>query len=173
MNSYQTMGALGLGSNLGDREENLSQAFWSIKLIPGTEIFGTSKLVESEPWGNKDQADYLNVALSIRTYLTPEELMEELLAIEVNMGRVRQEKWGARIIDIDILFYGDIILNTEHLTIPHSQIPNRKFVLLNLNGLIPGFYHPVHKKKIRDMLTECSDPSRALEIGFWKLRPMK
>jgi 2-amino-4-hydroxy-6-hydroxymethyldihydropteridine diphosphokinase len=154
---------------MGNREENLGKAWLHISKLEKTQISVTSALCESEAWGKKDQPDFLNIALMVETYQEPHELMKNLIAIEEKMGRIRKEKWGPRLIDIDILFYGKLSIQTPGLVIPHPEIQNRKFVLLNLCALDPTFIHPALNKKMSELLEACPDHSRATLTGQFNL----
>lgn len=140
-----------LGSNLGNRLQNLSDAR---NKIGG--IVASSSVYMTGAWGNTTQPDFLNQAIQIETQLNPDELLSRLLMIEIEMGRVRIEKWGPRVIDIDILFYNDVIVNTKSLTLPHPEIQNRRFALAPL-AEITDLTHPIFEKTIRQLLDECKD----------------
>ncbi len=132
---------LGLGSNLGERRGFLNSA--CDQLCSGTlSEFRTSAIYESEPLLKMPQPKYLNMVVRGLTQLSPEELMKKCQQIENNLGRIRKERWGSRIIDIDILSYGDKIVNADNLTIPHPEIKNRGFVLLPLLELSPEWKDP-------------------------------
>ncbi|MDD9953652.1 MAG: 2-amino-4-hydroxy-6-hydroxymethyldihydropteridine diphosphokinase [Candidatus Woesearchaeota archaeon] len=133
---------LGLGSNVGDREQHISDA---LTLLPVKQV---SALYETSPVYNEEQDWFLNCAVEITTELSPQALMQELLKIEAQLGRTRTAKNGPRIIDIDILLYDDLILDEEGLKIPHPGITERLFVLEPLNELCPEKKHPVLKKHI-------------------------
>lgn len=141
---------IGIGSNIGDREKNCDEA---MKLISEREmdIISRSSKHETEPWGVKDQPFFINMAVRIRTGLTPSGLLERLKAIEKEMGRGTKERWGPRIIDLDILFYDDLIINGPDLTIPHPHLTRRDFVLKPLLEIAPDTIHPVLKKSIREI----------------------
>ncbi len=143
---------IGIGSNIGDRQENISKAISLIK--EKSKIIKISSIYETEPVGYKDQDRFLNLALMIRTESSPEELFGFLQSIERKMGRVKRIKNGPRIIDLDILFYDDEIINEENLKIPHPRLHERMFVLKPLMDISPDFAHPVLKKKIREMVLE-------------------
>lgn len=148
-----------LGSNEGDPVSNLAVARENIAKFAGT-ITAQSSLYESAAWGLEQQPDFCNQAIRITSTLTPEKLLDTVLEIEKNMGRVRREKWGQRIIDIDVLFYGGTVIDTPLLKIPHPGIPERKFALKPLAEIAPGVIHPVLKKPIATLLEECADPLR-------------
>lgn len=147
-----------LGSNLGNREQYLSNAIDAINKNVGS-IYLKSSIYETEAWGKTDQPGFLNLAIAIETRLTPIQLLESVLHIEADLGRVRHEKWGARMIDIDIIFYEDQIVNDENiLIIPHPEMQNRKFVLEPLAEIAPNFIHPIFKRSILQMLKTLCDP---------------
>jgi 2-amino-4-hydroxy-6-hydroxymethyldihydropteridine diphosphokinase len=131
---------LGLGSNLGSREVNLREAVH--RLQSQVRVDALSALYETPPMGPPDQPRYLNAACGGVTGLEPGELLAFIKAIEQEMGRVPTVRWGPRLIDIDILFYGDLVLSVPGLTIPHPGIPQRPFVLLPLADIAPDFTHP-------------------------------
>lgn len=139
---------IGLGTNRGDRKENLKNALANIK-ANNIEIVKESKIYETEAWGLEDQDDFLNQVIEIETFEEPEDLLKILNKIENEMGRVREIKWGPRIIDLDILFQEDLVLYTDDLKIPHPYVEEREFVLEPLNEIAPFFIHPVLNKQIR------------------------
>lgn len=144
-----------LGSNLGDRNDNLQQAIkyiWSF-----SEIVKISSVYETAPWGVTDQPAFYNQVLEIKTATDPKSLLNEILKIEQLIGRVRKEKWGARIIDIDILYYGNKMLNQKDLIIPHPGIAERRFTLDPLTEIAPDFIHPINKKTNQEMLELLDD----------------
>ena len=146
-----------LGSNEGDSAQNLGVAREKIEFRTGA-IIKQSSLYRSAAWGIEAQPDFLNQVLEIATELSPEALLEEILAIELEMGRVRRQKWGPRFIDIDLLFYGVEVRNTPSLVLPHPRIPERRFTLLPLSEIAPEFVHPVLNKTMSRLLEECRDP---------------
>ena len=127
---------IGLGSNLGKRTENILRAVDMLAATPGIETHGLSTLRETKPLGPiQDQPDFMNAVVKIETTLTAINLLDQLLSIEVRLGRVRNERWGPRVIDLDILIYGDLQINHARLKVPHPEIPNRPFVLAGLAEL--------------------------------------
>lgn len=146
-----------LGSNLGDRKENLLQAQNSIGHF-GT-ILATSSLYQTQAWGNTHQPDFINQVIQISYEKSPQQLLTEVLALENEMGRLRTEKWGPRIIDIDILFFGQVTLAEKNLIIPHPEIAKRRFTLLPLVEIAPDLIHPLVNKSCKQLLDECSDYS--------------
>ena len=145
-----------LGGNIGERLANLEKAQQLLEKQVG-HIIKVSGIYETASWGKTDQPDFLNQVLLIESGLTAEQMMEQIFDVENKMGRVRTEKNASRIIDIDILFFNEEIIEASNITIPHPQIQNRKFVLYPLNELSPNFIHPVLKKTVQELLTVCSD----------------
>ncbi len=144
------------GGNVGNREEFLHIAAGMIEIDCGI-ILRKSAIYETAAWGKTNQDAFLNQALELQTTLTAAALMVQLLAIEEQMGRKRMEKYGPRIIDIDILLYNHEIISSTHLTIPHPQLVNRRFALMPLSEIAPYYVHPHIKKSIHDLLIECQD----------------
>lgn len=149
---------LGLGSNLGQKEENLKLAISKVENEIG-QISKKSSLFETEAWGVENQGNYYNMAIEIQTKLLPLKLIEKVLELEKELGRVREKKWGSRIIDIDILLYENLIISTDHLHIPHLFLEKRNFVLEPLNQIIPNFIHPKLRKSIAQLSAESMDKS--------------
>jgi 2-amino-4-hydroxy-6-hydroxymethyldihydropteridine diphosphokinase len=150
---------LHLGSNLGSRIKNISLAKLFIEQKIG-KILKCSSLYETEAWGVTDQAKFINLALQLETDLDPLAVLEEIHWIEDKLGRERNQHWGERTIDIDILFFGDQIIKKANLKIPHPEITNRNFVLVPLEEIIPDHIHPEIKKTIRELKEECQDTSK-------------
>lgn len=144
------------GGNMGNREKNLARAKNLIGELAG-KVTRASALYETAAWGKTDQPSFFNQALELETALSPKELLPVLLAIEKQLGRQRDEKYGPRIIDIDILLYGDQICNDPQLRIPHPELQNRRFALTPLAEIGPGLVHPVFKKSITELLAICTD----------------
>lgn len=139
-----------LGSNLGDREENLHRAL-ELLMQKGIEIVKVSTFIETEPYGVTDQPRFLNGVCQIKTVLKPLELLRLLLAVENEMGRVRLRHWGERNIDLDLLLYEDVIMDTEELRLPHPDMANRDFVMLPLAEIAPELEHHVLGKNMSEL----------------------
>jgi len=141
---------------MGEREEYLKNASELLATEIGV-IQKESKIYESVPWGVENQSNYLNQVLEIRSELSAEEVLERVLQIEDKIGRIRNEKWGERIIDIDVLLFNDSIVEKDGICIPHIHLHNRRFVLIPLNEVAPSFIHPKYNKTIEELLSECKD----------------
>lgn len=146
-----------IGGNTGNRQLYLQQARNQVALQAGT-IVSASQIYETAAWGKTDQDAFLNQALMIETSHPPQQLLEILLAIELDLGRLRNEKYGPRTLDIDILLYDDMIWNTNTLVLPHPALPQRRFALQPLAEIAPQLEHPLLKKDIQTILSECDDP---------------
>lgn len=144
------------GGNLGDKKKNMAYAAHQIESRIG-HITNRSSIYETAAWGITDQPSFYNQVLAIETTLFPGEIMKILLQIEKDMGRVRTIKNASRKIDIDILFFNDEIINTKNVTIPHKEIPNRRFVLIPLNEIAPELIHPVLQKSVEQLLNDSAD----------------
>jgi 2-amino-4-hydroxy-6-hydroxymethyldihydropteridine diphosphokinase len=144
------------GGNTGNREEYLQQAAMLVELACG-KIVKKSALYETSAWGKTDQPAFLNQALELDTALPATVLMNALLAIEEKLGRKRLEKYGPRIIDIDILLFNQEIINSAFITVPHPELPNRRFALEPLNEIAPNYIHPVLNKTVLQLLQICPD----------------
>ena len=143
---------IGLGSNQGDRLANLRLAVEALKGIPGTQVARTSGIYATEPVGKANQPEFLNLAAEIETGLEPGELLAALQNVEKELGRERGERWGPRIIDLDILYFGQRIVGQPDLIIPHPRAQQRAFVLEPLAELAPELVDPVTGKTVREML---------------------
>jgi 2-amino-4-hydroxy-6-hydroxymethyldihydropteridine diphosphokinase len=144
------------GGNEGDRYLNMQQARTNIEHICGR-LLQVSALYETAPWGKTDQPDFLNQVLLIETKWSPRELLKAILQLEEKGGRIRTVKNAPRTIDIDILFYDQMVIEEPGLSIPHPRIADRRFVLEPLNEISPGYEHPVLHKTIHQLLLECTD----------------
>jgi 2-amino-4-hydroxy-6-hydroxymethyldihydropteridine diphosphokinase len=152
-----------LGSNLGNRKEVLENAAVKIKEKIGV-IGKYSSIYETLAWGIEDQPAFLNQVILVTTLLAPEELLITINIIEKELGRVRHEKWGERLIDIDILYFNNAIINTDDLKIPHPEIVNRRFTLIPLVEIAAEFIHPNLNKNQKELLFLCKD---SLEVKMY------
>jgi len=153
---------LGIGTNLGDREVNLKRAIGLIEEYIGP-VLQFSSVYKTEPWGFQTEDEFLNQVVKVETVLTPSGLLGKILMIESLSGRVRStQRYSSRLMDIDILLYEDLILDSETLKIPHPLISERKFVLIPLCEIASEMIHPVLKKTISELLEICKDNSRVL-----------
>jgi 2-amino-4-hydroxy-6-hydroxymethyldihydropteridine diphosphokinase len=155
-----------LGSNMGNRRQNLLDASQHIENYAG-KVIKSSSVYETAPWGKADQPTFFNQAILIETHLEPAMLMHELLAIERLLGRKRTdaEKWEPRIIDIDILFYNNDTVQTEQLTIPHPRLHERNFALKPMLELAPEHKHPVTGINIEELAKNCTDTLSVTKIN--------
>lgn len=146
-----------LGSNQGDRQGILQQALVLLGDQAGP-IVRHSKIYETAAWGNTEQPSFLNLAVQLQTAHTPETLLLATQGIENSMGRLRTEKWGQRTLDIDILFYDDLQMDTPFLRLPHPEISKRRFVLVPLCDIAPALQHPALQMSVQQLLEACTDP---------------
>ena len=153
---------LALGSNLGNRTTNLKEAIAS--LPPQMEVKAKSKVYETPPWGYTEQENFYNQVLQARTYVGPEPLLKHLKRLEVALGRKPSFQNGPRLIDIDILFYDELVLNASAITIPHPHVHERGFVLLPMMDIAPDYVHPVKQKSVRELLAGC-DLRGIVQVG--------
>ena len=152
-----TIAYIGIGSNLGTPGKNCIEAIEKISSTKDIKIISRSSFYQTEPIGEVQQDWFVNSAIKIKTNLSPTHLLSALLNIESAMGRTREEKWGPRLIDLDLLFYGNLILEKKGLTLPHPEIQKRKFVLIPMSEIAESLVHPTLKKTIKTLLQESSD----------------
>jgi 2-amino-4-hydroxy-6-hydroxymethyldihydropteridine diphosphokinase len=145
-----------IGGNIGDRVSFLHKSIESIELNCG-KILTKSLVYETQAWGKTDQDPFLNQVLKISTELSPMELLNKLLDLEKHLGRIRDEKYGARTIDIDILYFGNEIISDPILTIPHPRIAERRFILIPMAEIAEKFIDPIHQQSIETLLKNCKD----------------
>ncbi len=143
---------IGLGSNLGNRAGTIIQAMCMLDEIPGIQVVQISQLIETQPIGGPpNQADYINGVAELNCSLSADELLEHLLAIEKQMGRERLLPWGPRTLDLDILLFGQIIIDKPHLKVPHPLMQTRSFVMIPLSQIAPDLIHPVLGSTMRQI----------------------
>ena len=143
---------IALGTNLGQRLDNLRAAIEA--LTPDVRVLAESHVYETPPWGYEDQPAFLNMVVKVGTDLEPEPLLKFLKRLEVELGRELNFRWGPRLIDLDILFYDDLTLDTPPLVIPHPRLHERAFVLVPLADVAPDLIHPVLQQSVSDLLAE-------------------
>lgn len=163
---------VGLGSNLGDRERNIRRALAQIDKLPETAIRRVSSLYDTDPVSAVPQPDYLNAVAEVESTLGARELLWQLLLVEARLGRRRQrhERWGARVIDLDLLLFGTELHDDPDLVVPHPELHKRAFVLIPLSELAPDLVHPVEQRTVRELLHDHGDFESVRYLGrFWYL----
>lgn len=153
---------ISLGSNIGDRIGYCRKAIESMREF--SEIVEVSSLYETEPVGKEDQPNFINCAVQIRTELSPHQLLTKLNMIEETLGRVRDEKWGPRTIDLDIIFYNELVINDSDLTIPHPRAHLRRFVLDPIYEISPDYLHPMLNQTVSVLIKECKDKKQVVRL---------
>jgi len=151
---------IGIGSNLKDPAERCREAVQTLGTIPDIRLLRSSSLYRTEPVGPQDQPWFVNAVAEIRTVLAPRPLLEALREIERNMGRSGETKWGPRVIDLDLLLYGQEVVREEGLVIPHPELHRRRFVLVPLCELAPYAIHPAFGVSLRGLMDRLKDPGR-------------
>ncbi len=164
-----TKAFIGFGSNLGEREHLIRSAAEGLDLLPQTKLARISSLYDTEPVGDLEQPDYLNAAALVMTELEPERLLWNLLLIESKLGRRRRRRWGPRPIDLDLLFYGQAVIDQSGLVVPHPEAHKRAFVLVPMSELAPDFVHPVLGVSITELLKGLKPQGSVRRKGrFWQ-----
>ncbi|WAC06702.1 MAG: 2-amino-4-hydroxy-6-hydroxymethyldihydropteridine diphosphokinase [Thermodesulfobacteriota bacterium] len=156
---------LGLGSNQGEKIKNCEQAIEEILKLEVGFLLSRSSWYYSEPWGREDQDRFVNGVIQIMTAFCPDELLAKFKEIEKRLGRKNREKWGPRVIDIDILFYDDLSLVSPEMEIPHPRIGERNFVLIPFAEIAPQFVHPVLKRTIKELLETSPDQKKVVKVS--------
>ena len=146
---------IGLGSNLEQPLEQVQTALSELDELPQTRLLQSSSLYRSDPMGPADQPDYINAVAAVETSLTPDELLSELQNLEATHQRVRKERWGPRTLDLDLLLYGNVCINSEHLTVPHPGLSERNFVLMPLFEIAPDLILP-DNRTLSELVEHCS-----------------
>ena len=160
---------IGIGSNLGDRLGYIQQSVTMLSSFVGIDVLETSGFYETEPYGFKEQNWFVNAIIKIKTTLLPIDLLHACQSVEEKLGRVRGKKWGPRTIDLDILFYDDLVVNSDILTIPHPGMKDRAYCIVPMLELDENFIHPVLKKT---MLQIHSDLESDDEVFLYGTRPV-
>jgi len=153
-----------LGSNLGDRAGWLQKALQKLSALPAIEFVRASSIYETDPVGKIDQPAFLNQVVEVRTTLAPEEFLDRLLRIEAELGRERRERWGPRIIDLDLLAYGNRQAQTNRLVLPHAELHRRRFVLAPWAEIAPEFEVAGFKATVNELLQRCDDHGRVQKL---------
>lgn len=154
---------LSLGGNMGDVKQVFKDALGYIEKEIG-ELAQLSSVYKTKAWGIENQPDFLNQVIIVESSFLPAEVLKKCLEIESELGRVRKEKWGERIIDIDLLFYNDELIKSEDLTLPHPYIQERNFILYPLVEILPNYIHPKFKKTLFDLKNDCKDQLPVVKI---------
>jgi 2-amino-4-hydroxy-6-hydroxymethyldihydropteridine diphosphokinase len=157
---------IGLGSNMGDRHRFLQRAADEIRSLPDTLVVWYSSVYEAEPYGKADQPRFLNAAGELTTALAPDDLLVRLKAIETKVGRQGREHWGPREIDLDILLYDGLVVQTDAVSVPHPDLAHRRFVLVPLREIAADLVHPVSGMTVSELAAACSDQGRVVKTSY-------
>ena len=153
---------IGIGSNLGDKLSNCLKAIEAVDRVPDCSVVGQSGFYRTEPVGVERQDWYVNGVLFLSTDISPQDLLTSILAVEKEMGRKRNKKWASRIIDLDLLLFGQDVIKKDDLAIPHPLMHRRRFVLMPMVQLAPDLIHPVLGKSMADLLDDISDEGQTV-----------
>ena len=151
-----------LGTNMGNKLAHLQMAI-ELMYLQNISLVQQSSIYKTAAWGNTNQDDFYNQVLAVETEISAENLLQTLLGIETKMGRTRNQKWEARIIDLDILYFNNEIIDTENLKVPHPYLHVRKFTLIPLTEIAANYIHPIFNKTNAVLLTNCSDGSEVIK----------
>jgi 2-amino-4-hydroxy-6-hydroxymethyldihydropteridine diphosphokinase len=163
--AHEELVLIGIGANLGDPVAACREAMDVLSSHPGIRVVRTSALYRTEPVGKTDQGWFVNAVALCSTSLSPGRLLEDLAAIENRFGRSRYERWGPRTLDLDIVAFGDLVIETVALTLPHPRLHERKFVLIPLLEILPEWKHPLLRRSVRKMLEDLGDKEgQAVEL---------
>jgi len=157
-----TTAYIGIGSNVGEKHKNCLKAIEMIGQIPGCKLIENSDLYLTKPVGVEDQDWYVNGVITLRTDLSPQDLLNDLMSIEEKMGRVRRERLESRIIDLDILFFVQEIINEKHLTVPHPRLHSRRFVLVPMTQIASDLTHPSLGLTMAELLGKCPEDGQVV-----------
>ncbi len=155
---------IGIGSNLGDSLQNCRQGIAWVAAGPGNRLLRCSPFYSTEPLGEKNQNWFINAAAAMETHMPPRSYLDFLLSIEKRMGRERKEPWGPRVIDLDLLFYGEEMIDEEGMKIPHPRLQERRFVLVPLHDIAPDWVHPRLHKTVSQMLAELKEGGKVVPL---------
>jgi len=155
---------VGMGSNLGDRKAFLLSAMEQLTVPAGNRLLEVSSIYETEPFGEEDQDSFLNCVVQVETRQDMKSFFGFLRETEDRHGRKREKRWGPRTLDLDLLFFDNVIFSDHELVVPHSGIAERRFVLEPLCEIAPGLIHPSHRKTVRELLEENEDPLRVIRL---------
>lgn len=158
---------ISIGSNMGERIENCRRAIGSLDGLRGVTLQKESSFYETMPWGKTDQPLFINCAVMVETDIEPLIFLEKLEEIELNIGRVQGERWGPRLIDLDIVIYGDVVMETERLTLPHKHAHERAFVMTPAREIAPQLQHPVLKKSVREIADGLAGIGEVRRVEKW------
>ncbi|MBK7256593.1 MAG: 2-amino-4-hydroxy-6-hydroxymethyldihydropteridine diphosphokinase [Ignavibacteriae bacterium] len=165
MSTYRAF--IGLGSNVGERFHHITDAAVALRGIPRTSVVWFSPVYDTDAWGKTDQARFLNAACEVSTELEPAELLAALKEIETRLGRTMHEHWGPREIDLDILLYDGMVVETPEVCVPHRDLANRRFVLVPLRDIAPDLVHPISGLTVEEMASACSDQGRVVRSNHY------